>query len=85
MDTAQGHGNNILLGFRMFISATSPLVLCAYKFVICFLLIFKSVCASGWSVVRMENNGCTSNTNNYVLKVHFKNILEHLMLKTLKY
>ena len=62
------------------ISALSPLVLCMYKFLkslFCYYLSFlparvalaansiKRFCASGW-FVRMENNNCKSNTNNYV-------------------
>ena len=63
----------------MFIGATSPLVLCMYNFVLNIFIYYyvfflsargaadsiKRNCASGW-FVRMENNKCTPNTNNYV-------------------
>ena len=64
----------------MSISATLPLVLCVYNFVLKLLYLFfiflsvladQGICASGW-FVRMEKSNCTPNTNNYVLE-HFKN------------
>ena len=74
----------------MFGNATSPLVLCMYKFVLnlfSLLLYFfladtsiKRKCASGWLIRRMENNNCTPNTNKYV-EEHFENT--ELRLKSL--
>ena len=64
----------------MFISATSPLVLCtdvqvcfkSFYLSLSFFLparvagnLIKRICASGW-FVRMENNNHIANTKNYV-------------------
>ena len=81
LDTAQDHGNNLFSSRLIFISATSPLVLCVYNFVLNLFYVLlqfflavqgrvaacsiERMCASGW-FVRMENINCTLNTNNYV-------------------
>ena len=83
----------LFFSWLMFLSATSPLVLCMYKFVLnlfmyCYIpflqarVVFSSIkriSASGW-FVRMENNNWTPNISNYL-----RTFEEHSRVKSSKH
>ena len=64
----------------MFVSVTSPVVLCMYNFVFYSFFIYNySIYASGW-FVRKENNKCTPR----IITIMFKNILRIFGAEILK-